>query len=287
MAVVVPFGQYIPGNSLVHTLDVRMKLLLVVAYVFALFSCGWFGLLVCAAALIVAYLVAGIPLARAVRGLFPVLFILAFTFLFNAFTFTATPAQSVAFDTVSLFGTALEVPQSISLIGGFGIVPLGVVRGLYFALRITLLVSVTTLLTFTSSIVALTDAISSLLSPLRFVGVPVEDVAMMFTIALRFIPLTTAEVEKIMVAQSSRGVRFDQGGLIKRARAYVPVMVPLFVNLFKRADELAAAMESRCYEGAGRTRLKVSRLAARDWVVGLAGTAFFVALGVLSLLGVL
>ena len=299
MAVVVPFGQYIPGTSRVHTLDVRMKLLLIVAFVFALFTSQWAGLLFCLVMLIAVYLSAGIPLARAARGLKPVLLILAFTFLFNAFTFGALgtegafveeisadvpAAEGLMYDTLSFFGAEYTVPHSIALIGSFGIVPLGVLRGLYYALRITLLVSITSLLTFTSSIVSLTDAISSLLSPLRVLKVPVEDIAMMFTIALRFIPVTAAEVEKIMVAQASRGVRFDKGGPIKRVHAYVPVMVPLFVNLFKRADELGAAMESRCYVGKGRTQLKVTHLGINDLLIGLLGTALFVAVGVLSLL---
>ena len=284
MAVVIPFGQYVPGTSRVHTLDVRMKLLVLAAYIFALFASDWSGLLVCAVLLIIIYFIAGIPLARAVRGLKPVLFILAFTFLFNSFTFSAESIENVSYDAFLFLGTEYAVPHTVSLIGGFGIVPLGILRGLFFVLRITLLVSVTTLLTFTSSIVALTDAISSLLAPLRFLRVPVEDVAMMFTIALRFIPLTAAEVEKIMVAQIARGVRFDQGGLLKRARAYVPVMIPLFVNLFRRADELASAMESRCYIGAGRTRLNKKRLVLSDLAIGLIGTVSLVALGLVGLL---
>jgi len=282
MAIVVPFGQYVPGTSRVHTTDVRMKLLIMVGFIFALFASRWVGLIVCAALLIGAYLLARIPLIRAARGLKPVLLILAFTFLFNAFTFSAASLDNLTYDSFTFLGAEYLLPHTVSLIGGFGIVPLGVSRGLYFALRITLLVSVTSLLTFTSSIVALTDAITSLLSPLRVIKVPVEDVAMMFTIALRFIPLTTAEVEKIMVAQTARGVRFDKGGLIKRARAYVPVMVPLFVNLFKRADELAAAMEGRCYQGKGRTKLNDARLAVGDILIGLIGTLLLIVLGILA-----
>lgn len=280
MAIVVPFGQYIPGSSRVHTIDARMKLLLMVGFIFALFASGWVGLLVCAALLIAAYVLAKIPLKRAARGLKPVLFILAFTFLFNAFTFAAADADNITYDTVTLFGTEYLIPHTVSLIKNFGVVPPGVVRGLYFALRITLLVSITSLLTFTSSIVSLTDALTSILRPLRLVRVPVEDVAMMFTIALRFIPLTTEEVEKIMVAQTARGANFSKGGLIKRARALVPVMVPLFVNLFKRADDLAAAMEGRCYQGAGRTTLNETKLRPSDLVIALIGTALLITLGI-------
>ncbi|MDR3053728.1 MAG: energy-coupling factor transporter transmembrane protein EcfT [Coriobacteriales bacterium] len=273
MPVAVPFGQYVPGHSAVHTLDARMKLLLVVAFVFALFMVsGWLGLLTCVALLVTAYLIAGVPLKRAARGFKPVLLILAFTFFANALTFSAVP-----FDPA----TASDIPQSIALIGSFGVRPFGALQGLYFVLRIAALVSITSLLTFTSSVVSLADAITKLLAPLRLLRVPVEDIATMFSIALRFIPLTAEEAEKIMVAQSARGVRFDQGGPLKRARAWVPVMIPLFVNLFRRADELAAAMESRCYVGKGRTHLKVVVLQARDLVTGCVGTALLIVIGVL------
>ena len=284
MAVVVPFGQYIPGTSHVHTLDVRMKLLLITCYVFALFASGWLGLLICVALLIAVYAGAKIPLRRAARGLKPVILILVFTLIVNAFTFTALGSEESPYDTLTFFGATCYLPHAVPLIGSFGVVPTGVLRGVYFALRIISLVSVATLLTFTSSIVALTDAISSLLSPLRFLRVPVEDVAMMLTIALRFIPLTAAEVEKIMVAQASRGVRFNRGGPLARVKAYVPVMVPLFVNLFKRADELAAAMETRCYVGAGRTRLNTTRISSRDVAIGLIGAVLLISLGVIGLL---
>jgi len=283
VALAVPFGQYVPGNSAVHQLDVRMKLLLVVAYVFALFVASrWVGLLLCAVALFSAYRNANIPLRLAARGLKPVLFILAFTVLINMFTFAAAPPEAAtdAIDASSAVEDFIQLPTSIALIGSFGLSPAGFMRGLYFALRITLLVSVTSLLTFTSSIVSLTDAIASLLRPLRTFKVPVEDIATMFTIALRFIPLTAEEAEKIMVAQSARGARFSEGGLIRRVKAWVPVMIPLFVSLFRRADGLAAAMESRCYQGEGRTRLKTTTLHPSDAVIGIVGTVLFIALGV-------
>jgi energy-coupling factor transport system permease protein len=274
MPVAVPFGQYVPGQSVVHTLDARMKLLLVVAFVFALFmASGWAGLLLDAALLLGGFLLARIPLKLALRGFKPVLLILAFTFLANAFTFTALP-----FDPSVLGETG--IPESIALLGSFGLRPWGALQGLYFVLRIVELVSVTSLLTFTSSVVSLADAITKLLRPLRVLHVPVEDIATMFTIALRFIPLTAEEAEKIMVAQSARGARFDQGGLIKRARAWVPVMVPLFVSLFRRSDELAAAMESRCYVGKGRTHLKFATLGARDVIIGVVGVVLLVVIGI-------
>jgi energy-coupling factor transport system permease protein len=251
----------------VHTLDARMKLLLVTTYVAALFLVGgWVGLLACALLLIAGYRVAHIPLRLAARGLKPIIVILAFTLLANSLSFSLDPASTS--------------PQAIALIGSFGIKPLGALRGLYFALRIVLLVSVTSLLTFSTSIVALSDALTQLMRPLAVLHVPTEDIAMMFTIALRFIPLTAEEAEKIMVAQSARGAVFDKGGPIKRARAWVPVLVPLFVGLFRRADALACAMETRCYRGKGRTHLRVSTLSGAHLAVGLLGAAALLALGI-------
>ena len=139
--------------------------------------------------------------------------------------------------------------------------------GLFFAVRIILLVTGTSLLTLTTSPVALTDALSRLMVPLRPLRFPVDDVAMMFSIALRFIPTTAEEAEKIVVAQTARGARFDEGGVVRRARAWVPVLIPLFVNLFRRADHLAVAMESRCYTGERRTRLHASHMRVSDWLV--------------------
>ncbi|MDR2197593.1 MAG: energy-coupling factor transporter transmembrane protein EcfT [Coriobacteriales bacterium] len=272
MALVVPFGQYVPGTSPVHTLDARMKLLLVAAYVAALFLVdGWLGLLFATALLIVGYRVAHIPLRLGARGLKPIVIILAFTFLANTLTFSADLAGSIGAETATDF---------IPLIGSFGIRPLGALRGLYFALRIVLLVSVTSLLTFSTSIVALSDALTQLMRPLAALRVPTEDIAMMFTIALRFIPLTAEEAEKIMVAQSARGAVFDAGGPLRRARAWVPVLVPLFVSLFRRADALAGAMETRCYRGRGRTHLRVSTLSGAHLAAGLIGALVLVAGGI-------
>jgi energy-coupling factor transport system permease protein len=140
----------------------------------------------------------------------------------------------------------------------------------------------TSLITLTTSPVALTDALSRLMRPLGVIRVPVDDVAMMFSIALRFIPTTAEEAERLVVAQTARGARFDSGGLIRRARAWLPVLVPLFVRLFRRADDLAVAMESRCYSGQGRTRLRELRMRGTDWAVLAAGVAV-VALGVILL----
>ncbi|MBU4555480.1 MAG: energy-coupling factor transporter transmembrane protein EcfT, partial [Actinobacteria bacterium] len=154
--------------------------------------------------------------------------------------------------------------------------------GVFFALRIVLLVMGTSLVTLTTSPVQLTDGLERVLSPLERFRVPVGELAMMLTIALRFIPTTAEEAEKIIVAQTARGARFDKGGIIKRARAYVPVLVPLFVSLFRRADELATAMETRCYRGGtGRTRLHLSVLGRSDWGIMLLSSAVMLAGAVL------
>lgn len=279
MALVVPFGQYVSGTSIVHRLDARIKLLLIVTYVLALFLvAGWAGLLLCTLLLFGLYILSKIPLKLAFRGLKPILILLIFTFLANALTFNALPLGEAPLAT----GTGpFALPESISLINGFGIKPMGALRGLYFALRIVLLVCATSLLTYTTPIVSLTDGLVTLMRPLATLKVPTEDIAMMFSIALRFIPITAEEAEKIMVAQSARGAVFDRGGLIKRARAWIPVMIPLFVSLFRRADELASAMETRCYVGQGRTHLRVMKIRGADLLIGGLGAILLILLGIL------
>ncbi len=251
MAVPVPFGQYVPGDTPLHRLDARVKLALVAAYTIVLFAGrGWAGLGAAAIAAVLAIAISRVPVRLALRGLRPVALLLVFTLLVNALRWNAeSPLLSV---------------------GPLGVDGSGLERGLFFALRIVLLILGTSLLTLTTSPVALTDALSSVMSPLRVVRFPADDVAMMFSIALRFIPTTAEEAEKIVVAQTARGAVFDRGGPIARARAWIPVLVPLFVRLFRRADDLAVAMEARCYTGVGRSRLHERTMRAADWGV-LAG----------------
>lgn len=175
-------------------------------------------------------------------------------------------------------------PATVSLVrlGPLGIDADGLRTGLFFAFRIVLLMVGTSLLTLTTTPVQLTDALESLMRPASVVGLPSGEIAMMLTIALRFIPTTAQEAERVMIAQAARGARFDEGGLIARVRAYVPVLVPLFVNLFRRAEDLAVAMDSRCYRGGrGRTRLHAAVMTPRDWLVLLFGGAALVALGMI------
>jgi len=252
MGIPVPFGQFVPIDSPVHRLEPRVKLALVACYTVVLFSSsGWNGLGLATVLAVLALVLSRVPIRLALRGLRPLAVLLLITVAMNALRWNPTD---------SLFG-----------LGSLGVSRAGLMTGLFFATRIILLVIGTSLLTLTTSPVALTDALSRLMVPLRPLRFPVDDVAMMFSIALRFIPTTAEEAEKIVVAQAARGARFDEGGVVRRARAWVPVLIPLFVNLFRRADNLAVAMESRCYTGQRRTRLHASRMRFSDWTVLMLG----------------
>ncbi len=247
MSVPVPFGQYFPGESIVHGLDARAKLGVTASLTVALFSVDTpSGLGAVALFVVLASMASGIPARVLVRGLRPVLFILMFTVAANALRW--------------------QPDDALLRLGPLAVDDEGLARGLYFATRIVVLVAGTSLVTLTTSPVALTDALTSLMRPLRVVRVPVDDVAMMLSIALRFVPTTAEEAERIVVAQTARGAVFDQGGPVRRARAWIPVLVPLFVRLFRRADDLAVAMETRCYTGVGRTRLRKPVMRPSDWV---------------------
>lgn len=251
MSIPVPFGQYVPGDSPVHRVDPRVKIAVTVAFTAALFAAnGWAGLGASALLVAAAVVLSRVPARLVGRGLVPVSWLLVFTVAANALRWS--PA-----DAVVRFG-----PVAVDAVG--------LDRGAFFAARILVLVLGTSLVTLTTSPVALTDALSLIMRPLRVLRFPADDVAMMLSIAMRFVPTTAEEAERIVVAQTARGARFDQGGPIRRARAWVPVLVPLFVRLFRRADDLAVAMESRAYTGVGRTRLRDPRMNASDWAV-LAG----------------
>jgi energy-coupling factor transport system permease protein len=252
VSVPVPFGQYVPGDSPVHRLDPRAKLGLALAFTVVVFSAhGWAAMGVAALATGGVIAISGVPWRIVARGLVPILWLLVFTLAVNSLLWRPVTAML--------------------MVGPVGLSGPGLSRGLFFSARIVLLVLGTSLVTLTTSPVALTDALSRLMRPLRFVRVPVDDVAMMFSIALRFIPTTAEEAEKIIVAQTARGAVFDRGGPVARAKAWVPVLVPLFVNLFRRADNLAIAMESRCYTGQGRTRLHEPKMRSTDWLTLVVG----------------
>jgi energy-coupling factor transport system permease protein len=237
--------MYVPGTSWLHRLDSRAKLWMVFMVSILLFSVNSSVMLaVVLGSVIAGFVFAQIPLRSVRTVVSPVLFIGAVTFIANA----------IAWRGISVDMTLL----------GVGISFAGIAHGLYFLLRLLAIVLETALVTLTTSPVALTDAITSMLSPLRLLRVPVDDVALVFSIALRFIPTIADETERIVTAQTARGAQFESGGIVVRIRAWIPVLVPLLVQLFRRADNLALAMESRCYIGQGRTRLRELRWRGSD-----------------------
>ena len=259
----ITLGQYYPVDSPIHRLDPRVKLLLTLVYIVAVFLAkSWFGYLVLAAYVVLVARLARVPLKLLFRGLKPLRVILIITFLLNLF-FTGG-------DTVWVSFWIIRITRE------------GFLQALFYSLRLAFLVVGTSLLTLTTSPVSLSDALEVLLSPLKKIHFPAHELAMMMTIALRFVPTLLEEADKIMKAQMARGADFESGNLIARAKAMVPLLVPLFVSAFRRASDLAMAMESRCYHGGeGRTRLRVLKLTRNDlWAVLV--TAGFLALIVLE-----
>ena len=263
----ITLGQYFPGNSFVHRLDPRTKLLLLVAYIVALFmSVSWISYGLCFAFLALTIAISTIPLKSIVRGMKPLVFILIFTGLLNLF-FTAGETVLVKIWVITI---TLE----------------GAVRAFFMVIRILMLITATFLLTYTTSPIALTDGLESLLSPLKVLHVPVHELSMMMCIALRFIPTLIEETDKIMSAQKARGADFESGSLLDRVKALVPILVPLFISAFRRADELATAMECRCYQGGeGRTKMKILRFHLGDFQAFGSAAALIVAVVVLGIFG--
>ncbi len=250
----ITLGQYFPGNTVVHRLDPRTKLLMVVVYIVALFLAKWwvsYGVML--AFLVTAVMLSHIKPKALFRGLKPLIVIMVFTALIN------------------LFYSDGEVLVKFWI---FRITREGIVQAAFLVLRIMMLVTGTFLLTYTTSPIALTDGMESLLSPLKKLHFPVHELSMMMSIALRFIPTLIEETDKIISAQKARGADFESGNIFRRAKALVPILVPLFVSAFRRADELATAMECRCYHGdEGRTKLKQLHYRARDVITLLLGAA--------------
>ena len=263
----ITLGQYFPGTSVIHRLDPRTKLILLVVYIIALFTAvSWisYG----AALLFLAYSIAvsQIPLKAILRGMKPLLLILVFTGILNLFFADG--------------GTVLV---------SFGVVKItseGLTRAFFMVMRILMLISGTFLLTYTTSPISLTDGLEALLSPLKKIRVPVHELSMMMCIALRFIPTLIEETDKIMAAQKARGADFESGRLLQRVKALVPILVPLFISAFRRADELATAMECRCYQGdGGRTKMKLLRYSRWDFRGFAAGLLFLAVVIILRSFG--
>jgi len=244
----IAIGQYYPTDSFIHRLDPRAKLLGVIMYItFLLFANHFAGYGVAALFLAVIVKISKVPPRLLFRGLKMIVFILIFAAGINLFL---TPG-----------------PDVLLHIGFIRITMQGVIMAVHMGLRLVLLVTGSSMLTLTTSPIQLTDGIEALLRPLKKIKVPAHDIAMMMTIALRFIPTLSDEMDKIIKAQKARGADFDTGNLIQRAKSLLPILIPLFVSAFKRADELATAMEARCYRGdINRTKMKEMKMTRIDWL---------------------
>ena len=255
----VTFGQYYPTKSFVHNMDPRAKLLLVIAYIVAIFIANnFFGLILVTLALLFFILLARVPFGRVLRSIKMILFLIIFTAILNLLFYAGGEDDIVLAEwwiiTISW--------QSI-------------INTIFLAMRLLLLVLGTAILTLTTTPVALTDGIESLLKPLKYIKFPVHELALIMSIALRFIPSLMEETNRIISAQKARGANFEKGGLIRRAKAMIPVLIPLLVSAFRRAEDLGDAMDARCYSGAkGRTKYKKLTFTWRD----LLGLLFFAAL---------
>ena len=264
----ITLGQYFPGTTVAHKLDPRTKILLVVLYIVALFCAkGIVGYALMALCLTVCVRISKVGVKQLVRGLKPVLFIIIFTGILNLFF---TPGDRYLVE-----------------VGFLRISDTGLKNAVFMVLRVMMLIMGTFLMTYTTSPISLTDGLERLLNGLKKFHVPVHELAMMMSIALRFIPTLIEETDKIMSAQKARGADFESGNLVQKAKALIPILVPLFISAFRRADELATAMECRCYHGGeGRTKLHVLKYERRDYValsVGVVLTAVILVLGHMGL----
>ena len=242
----ITLGQYFPGNSILHRIDPRMKLVLTLCFIVLVFlPQNWWGLLAVGLFLVLVLGLSRLPIRLMWRSTKPVLFLVLFTSILNIlYVHDGTPLWPGGFITTG-----------------------GLQSAAFIAIRIICLILGSSLLTYTTTPTALTDAIERLLSPLKVIRVNPHELAMMMTIALRFIPTLMEETDKIMSAQKARGADMESGGLLKRVKALIPILIPLFVSSFRRAYDLAMAMECRCYQGGtGRTRMKQLHTALRDWL---------------------
>lgn len=265
----ISFGQYYPARSVLHKLDPRIKIILTLLYIICSFMCKniiSYALLLFSAIILV--IIGRVPVRIILKGLKGVLFILLFTAVLNIF-WTTGDSLLWQWKFISIYAE-------------------GLYAALFIMIRISVLIIGTgMLLTYTTTPIALTNAIEDLLSPLKKLHVPVHSFAMMMTIALRFIPTLSEECERIMTAQKARGADFSSGGLIQRAKALIPVLIPLFVSAFNRAGDLATAMECRCYNGGeGRTRMNVRHLKFVDFIPLIIIIAFGAGLITLNILGI-
>ena len=263
----ITLGQYFPGNSVIHRLDPRTKLIMLVAYIVALFLAqNWltYGILFVFLAFCIH--ISTIPVKSIVKGMKPLVMILLFTGVLNLF-FTTDGTVLVDFWVITITTEGLR-------------------RAIFMVARILMLITCTFLLTYTTSPISLTDGLEALMQPLNKLKVPVHELSMMMCIALRFIPTLIEETDKIMSAQKARGADFENGSIFDRAKALVPILVPLFISAFRRADELATAMECRCYQGGeGRTKMKLLRYYRNDLISFAVGALLIAAVLILGNFG--
>ncbi len=247
----ITIGQYYPTNSPIHKLDPRTKILATFAYILSIFVVKeYIGYVLIAMFVYGLTKVAKIPLKFILKGLRAIFIIILFTVVLNIFM---APGDTILYEWGWIKITLEGVELAIKMVS-----------------RLVLLIVGSSLLTLTTSPIELTDGIESLLKPFSKIGVPAHEIAMMMSISLRFIPILLEETDKIMKAQMARGADFESGGLIKRAKALIPILVPLFISAFRRADELAMAMEARCYRGGeNRTRMKELAYEPKDYLAGL------------------
>lgn len=243
----ITLGQYFPGKSILHYMDPRVKLVLLFIYIIALFVFDTYGCYAVATVFTVALvLLSKIPAGMVIRSLKPIMWLVIISFIMHIFSHDG---------------------EVIFQLGAFKATVEGIIKGFLISLRLLLLIIVSSLLMFTTSPLLLTDALEDLLKPLKKIGFPAHELAMMMTIAMRFIPTLLEETDKIRKAQQARGVDFESGNFINRAKQMVPILVPLFISAFRRADELAMAMEARCYHGGeGRTRMKKLMVGKLDYI---------------------
>lgn len=254
----ITIGQYIPGESFVHKLDPRLKILISLLFIVDLFLVNNFiGYLFVIIFILTTILIANLSFKYIYNGIKPILILLIITAILNIFMTTGK--------------------ELIFHFGFINIYKEGLLIAAFMIIRLVFLIMGTSILTLTTSPIELTDGIESLLKPFKRIGVPAHELAMMMTIALRFIPTLMDETDKIMKAQMARGADFESGNLISRAKSLIPILVPLFISSFRRADELAMAMESRCYKGGeGRTRMKQLNITKKDYIASFAFTLLFV-----------
>lgn len=252
----ITIGQYFPGDTFIHRLDPRIKIIIIALFIGSLFFINnFYPYILIVGFIFMAITISKVPLKFILKGLKPLMFIIMITFFINIFM----TKGEVLFD-----------------IGPLVVTKEGLRQAVFMALRLVFLITGTSLLTLTTSPIALTDGIEKLLSPFKRIGLPAHELAMMMTIALRFIPTLLEETDKIMKAQMARGADFESGNILRRAKNLVPLLVPLFINAFRRADELATAMEARCYRGGdSRTRMNELVLKGTDFITLGAMILFF------------